>query len=197
MVSTDLAHAPLSRQIAALDEAITASPLATAVIEFAASAKLPNWYLGAGAVTQTVWNVLHDYEPAHGIKDYDVVYFDPTQDADATIEAAGAEVGSRLGITLDLTNQAYVHTWYAQKFGRAIAPYRSTEHAISTWPTTASCVGIRRDRAGRSQICAPYGLADLWGLVVRPNKTIVSREVYEEKATRWLGIWPDLQVHSW
>src|SRR5436190_5301197 len=38
---------------------------------------LPDWYLTAGCVVQTVGNVLSDREPAHGIKDYDLFYHDP------------------------------------------------------------------------------------------------------------------------
>ncbi|MPZ63102.1 MAG: hypothetical protein GEU93_17795 [Propionibacteriales bacterium] len=28
-------------------------------------------------MAQTVWNQLHGYDPVHGVKDYDLVYFDP------------------------------------------------------------------------------------------------------------------------
>ena len=37
---------------------------------------MPNWYLGAGGVVQTVWNMKHGFDPEHGIKDYDLVYYD-------------------------------------------------------------------------------------------------------------------------
>ncbi|HUJ65649.1 MAG TPA: nucleotidyltransferase family protein, partial [Acidimicrobiales bacterium] len=86
--------------------------------------------------------------------------------------------------------------WYGQKFGQAIDPYLSTEDAISTWPTTASSVGVRTGADGFT-VCAPYGLADLLGMVARPNKRIVSREVYEEKTRRWAARWPQLTVIPW
>lgn len=38
---------------------------------------LPGWYFGAGGVAQTVWNLGHGFAPDAGIKDYDLVYFDP------------------------------------------------------------------------------------------------------------------------
>lgn len=77
-----------------------------------------------------------------------------------------------------------------------IDPYRSTEHAIATWPSTASSVGVRR-QSGSLVVCAPYGLSDLLGMVVRPNKEIVSRDVYQEKVQRWQRRWPRLRVISW
>jgi hypothetical protein len=39
--------------------------------------------------------------------------------------------------------------------------------------------------------------ADLIGMVVRPNKAIVTREVYEEKTARWAARWPALIVIPW
>jgi hypothetical protein len=160
---------------------------------------LPDWYLGAGGVAQTVWNLRHGYAAEEGIKDYDLVYFDCTDlSEDARREVEG-EVTSRLAmpaVALDVHNEARVHLWYEQRFGRRLDPYRSTEHAIATWPTTASSVGVRRD-SERFVIYAPFGLSDLLGMVVRPNKAIVSREVYEEKSQRWKRRWPGLQVISW
>src|SRR4051812_38249908 len=157
--------------------------VAQAVINLAAELALPSWYLGAGAVAQTVWNGLHGYHPAAGIKDYDLVYFDPGDLSADTERKVAEEVADRLsplGTTADVKNQARLHLWYEQRFGRRIDPYRSAEEAIATWPTTASSVGVRSD--GRNFIAyAPFGLADLFGMVVRPNKVLVTKGVYEEK----------------
>jgi hypothetical protein len=69
-----------------------------------------------------------------------------------------------------------VHLWYEQRFGPHIEPFTSTEEAIATWPTTASSVGVRRDSGG-FVAWAPFGLTDLLGMVVRPNKAMVTREL--------------------
>jgi hypothetical protein len=34
-------------------------------------------------------------------------------------------------------------------------------------------------------------------MIVRPNKTLVSRDVYEKKAQRWKSEWPMLEVIPW
>ena len=39
---------------------------------------LPDWRLVSGALYQTVWNRLTGRPQGHGIKDYDVAYFDPS-----------------------------------------------------------------------------------------------------------------------
>lgn len=103
---------------------------------------------------------------------------------------------SDLDVKIDVTNEARVHLWYERRFGFAIAPYRSTEHAISTWPTTASSVGVRYDVNGFI-VCAPFGLDDLFSMVVRPNKRLIDEAVYEAKVQRWSQHWPRLTVVSW
>lgn len=159
---------------------------------------LPNWYVGAGAVAQTVWNELHGYPLDHGLKDCDLVYFDPHLDArtqDAYRQRA-SELFASLPVEVELTNEARVHLWYREEFGRDIPPYLSTEDAINTWPTTATSVGVRY-HAGLFHIYAPYGLDDLLGMVVRPNKVQAPREVYERKARRWKSVWPRLEIVAW
>jgi hypothetical protein len=90
-----------------------------------------------------------------------------------------------------------VHLWYEQHFGNRIAPYESVEHAISTWPTTATSVAITTGTDGILRLCAPFGLNDLLGLIVRPNKTQITRQIYQAKIARWVGLWSRLQILSW
>jgi hypothetical protein len=173
--------------------------IATALLDRAAHLLLPDWYLGAGCIAQTIWNQLHGLDAEEGIKDYDLVYFDPTDLSVEGERAAEARVEERcadLSVTLDVKNEARVHLWYGKRFGRTIEPYRSSEHAISTWPTTASSVGVRIED-GRLAVCAPFGLRDVFAMVARPNKAIVSRDVYEEKVARWATRWPRLTIIPW
>jgi hypothetical protein len=193
------ADAPLDRQVRVLERILARNASVQAILAAAPSLGLPDWYLGAGAVTGTVWNHLHGFAPGHAIKDYDLVYFDPdrpTWEEEAAVERQVHELFTELPIRIDVTNEARVHRWYPRRFGRTIDPYRSTGHAISTWPTTATSIGVRRD-AGAFTICAPFGLRDLFAMVVRPNRALVSQEIYEAKATRWLAAWPRLDVHPW
>jgi uncharacterized protein len=99
-------------------------------------------------------------------------------------------------IKLDVKNEARVHLWYKDRFGYAIEPYSSSADAIATFPTTATSVGIRRI-LGKFECCAPFGLDDLFGLVVRPNKRQITRSIYEAKVDRWRSIWPGLTFQPW
>lgn len=190
--------APLHLQTQYLADVLSLNPVVQAVLTVAAEMNLPDWYLGAGGVSQTVWNVRHGFDPTDGIKDYDLVYFD--RDADIARQTAiDNELNGRLSrfsVEFDIKNEAFVHLWYGERFGRQIDPYLSTEHAIATWPTTASAVGVRLD-ADFFTVCAPFGLSDLLGMVARPNKAIVSQDVYDEKITRWATRWPRLTVLPW
>ena len=97
---------------------------------------------------------------------------------------------------LDVKNEARIHLWYEECFGYAIKPYISSADAIATFPTTATAVGVRRIH-GKFECCAPFGLDDLFGLVVRPNKRQITRDIYEAKVDRWRSIWPRLIFLPW
>ena len=44
---------------------------------------------------------------------------------------------------------------------------------------------------------APFGLADLFGLVVRANRVQITPAIYQAKVARWRRCWPDLTVLPW
>ena len=199
MTSGRIDLAPLDAQVAYLWSALEENEVVQALLDVLAAMSLPDWYVGASAVSQTVWNLQHGFPAADGIKDYDVAYFDPSDLTEESVKGIENQVAERmadLSIKVDAHNEARVHLWYGKRFGRRIDQYRSTEHAIATWPTTASAVGVRRDAGGRV-VFAPFGLSDLLGMVARPNKAIVSRDVYEEKVSRWSARWPRLRVVPW
>jgi len=50
---------------------------------------------------------------------------------------------------------------------------------------------------GRWRIYAPYGLADVFNLVARPNPVLAPRHVYQAKTARWRQQWPGLTVLPW
>lgn len=72
----------------------------------------------------------------------------------------------------------------------------SEEAAINTWPTTATAIGVRKT-GEEWNIYAPFGLNDLFGMVVRANKTQITKEIYEKKVNRWTQRWPGLTVIPW
>jgi hypothetical protein len=188
----------IAEQIAEIERVLRSSPTVWSVVVTGSELGIPGFYVGAGSVAQTVWNHVAGLPPLHGLKDIDLVYFDSSEDPEGEARTVERVAGhfEDLPLNIDVKNQARVHTWYGKKFGKSIPPYRSTEHAISTWPTTASSIGVRLEQ-DRFVVCAPYGLRDLLSQTVRPNKTLVEREMYEEKAARWIESWPNLKVVPW
>lgn len=160
---------------------------------------LPECWLVAGSVAQTVWNVAFGQDAANGIKDADIVYFDRSDlsaDTEARHELRLRERFSHLPLKLDVKNEARVHLWYEDRFGYPIAPYVSCADAIASFPTTPTAVGVRLTH-GKFECFAPFGLADLFGLVVRPNRRQITRSIYEAKLARWRSIWPRLTYIPW
>ena len=169
------------------------------VLSAAEEVALPDWYLVSGALPQSVWNAALDRPALEHVKDIDLVYFDArdlTKDTALAREYAVSERLSGIGIKLDAKNQARVHLWYEERFGYPIRPYRSAREAIATFPFTASSVGITRiDNALR--VFAPFALDDLFAMMVRANRTLITPQVYARKAARVRVHWPDVAVLPW
>ncbi|MFJ6120790.1 nucleotidyltransferase family protein [Streptomyces sp. NPDC092129] len=191
---------PLDEQLATVTSVLSRNEVLLEVLERSASLALPGWYVTAGCLFQTVWNVVTDRPPTSGIKDYDVFYFDGSDlswEAEDAVIAAGAEAFAGLPAEVEIRNEARVHLWYEQKFGVACAPYASTEAAIDSFAATTCCLGVRLEPGGRWRVYAPHGLSDVFNLVVRPNPVLAPREVYESKTARWRLHWPELTVLEW
>lgn len=169
------------------------------ILERAKELDMPDWYLGAGGIVQTVWNLKHGFDPENGIKDYDLVYYDAddtSYEAEDNFIRKGKELFKEIPVLVEIRNQARVHLWYEKHFGRPIDRYESVEEAISTWPTTATSIGIRKID-DQYHVYAPFGLDDLFGMVVRANKAKITEKIYQDKVDRWIKIWPNLKVVPW
>ncbi len=191
---------PLDEQLAELKSALSRNEVLLEVLNRTATLELPDWYVVAGCLFQTVWNVVTGRQPTTGIRDYDVFYFDKHdvswEAEDAVIQTAGKAFAG-LPAEVEVRNEARVHLWYEQKFGVLCAPYASTEAAIDSFAATTCCLGVRLQPGGQWRVYAPHGLSDVFNLVVRPNPVLAPREVYEAKAVRWRQHWPELNVLSW
>lgn len=189
---------PLPAQIEfLLQEILEKNNVIQNILKLAPSLAMPNWYLGAGCISQTVWNFLSGFSLNHHIKDFDLVYFDSS---DLSYEAEDRYIQKAkdlfLGIPVEIRNQARVHLWYEKHFGYPIKPNLSVEDAIKRWPTTATCVGVKSVN-GELLVYAPYGLNDLASMIVRPNKVQITKEIYEEKVSRWKKMWQKLIIIPW
>lgn len=162
--------------------------------------ELDEYYIGAGCVAQTVWNYLSDKPIDYGISDFDIIYYDASdlsKEAEKNVEDRISSLLRDVPYEIDVKNEARVHLWYEEKFGKAIEPYESVKDAINSWPSTATAIGVRTTDSGEFEVYAPFGLNDLFGMLVRPNKALITRDIYEKKASKWAGKWSDLVVVPW
>lgn len=171
------------------------------ILEAARELKLPQWRLVAGCIYQTVWNVLTNRPHGTGISDYDLIYFDGTdlsEDAERETERLVRERLPHLPVPIEVRNQARVHLWFEEYFGIPYPPLTSSEEAITRYASVNHAVGLRLVlEGGRMDIFAPFGLEDIFAMVIRPNYALPNKATHARKAERAKAMWPELTVIPW
>ena len=110
----------------------------------------------------------------------------------------GAELVADAPVPVEIRNEARVHLRYGGRFGTADPPpFRSAAEPIAGFAAVCCCYGVTADPGGGLRVYAPHGYDDLFGLVVRPNRVLVTEAVYRAKAERWEATWPRLTVLDW
>lgn len=196
------AQLPLDQQLTHLRTILSTNKTLVEVLERSVTLDMPNWYLAAGAVSQTIWNHMSGMAPDTGISDYDIVYHDASDlswDAeDKYIQRAKSLFADMPEVEIEIRNQARVHLWYEEKYGVKCPPHRSVEAGIDTWISTSAMIGIRLNKQDDTwTVYAPRGLSDYFNMVARPNASLGLKENYDKKAARWKGIWDKLTVEPW
>ena len=153
---------------------------------------LPDCWVGAGFVRNSVWDVLHDSRiDASRLNDIDVIFFDPSdagEEREVDLERRLRQVAP--GFPWSVKNQARMHGRNCDR------PYRETFDAIAHWPETATAVAARR-APGRIEIVAPHTINDLLNLIVRPTPAFRHKmDIYRRRVTdkNWPARWPKLTV---
>jgi hypothetical protein len=175
-----------------LGEIVRATPPLMRVLSVARCLCLPDWLVFSGAVYQPVLNDLTGRPLDYGIKDYDLGYFDKSdlsyEAEDEVIRRVKAAFDESLGSMVEVRNQARVHLWFEAKFGEAYGPLSCTAEALERFASATFAVGVRLESDDRLQVEAPFGLADLFALRLRPNprrKTVGFARASEGVRRRW------------
>lgn len=86
-------------------------------------------------------------------------------------------------------NQARMHIKNGHK------NYKNVFDAISYWPETATSIAMNIDVADNLDLIAPYGLEDLFKLIIRPtpksNHKILEQRLADKK---WQTRWENLSI---
>lgn len=158
---------------------------------------LPDAWLVAGCLFQTVWNLREGRAPEAGIKDYDLFYFDASDlsaEAEGRVQQRVEALLGHLGVALEAKNQARVHTWYEDWFGYPYAPLRSSRDGIGRFLVPCTCVGLRPSAQRGYEVHAPYGLDELYAGRLRPNPLLDHRPLFLAKAASYQSRWAWLEI---
>ena len=176
--------------------AVLRNPVNAAILARLDELDVDDAWLVSGALFQTVWNGITGRAPEHGIRDYDLFYFDPetSWDAENAVIARARDVFRDVDAVLEIRNQARVHLWYEAKFGMPYPPLARTTDGIDRFLMPCAQVGICRNSEGY-RVYAPRGFDDIARMIVRPNRTPNFRQsAYLEKAERWKTLWPEITI---
>jgi hypothetical protein len=152
---------------------------------------LPDGWLVAGCLFQTVWNRQAGRAPVAGIKDYDLFYFDAddlSEQGEKRVQARVDGVLADLDIAVEVANQARVHLWYPSYFGRPYPALRDARDGIDRFLVLETCVGIRPDA-----VHAPNGIDAVYAGTLTPNPLTPYAELFDRKADSYRARWPWLR----
>lgn len=188
------------RQCAVLDDILRADPLIRPALEKARDLALPDWMVVSGAIYNTVWNALTGRPSGHGLKDIDLFYHDASDlswEAEDAVIRKGEAHFAGIPVPVEIRNQARVHLWYPDRFGRTCPPYDSSAHALRFFASETHAVGVRLTDGDTLDVTAPFGLDHVFSMRIVPNRALDNRATHEEKAARARANWPEVDVVSW
>ena len=181
-----------------LEAILRATPQLMQVMETARTLDLPDWLIFSGAIYQPVWNHLTGRPADYGLKDYDLGYFDPADTSyegeDAVIRLVASAFDEPLSSMVEVRNQARVHLWFEGKFREPYVPLPNSAEALTRFVAPAFAVGARLETDGSMTIVAPFGLDDLFDMVLRPNPSRPRAAGWANTVASALARWPELRV---
>lgn len=163
-------------------------------LKLAKSRKLPQWFLGAGFVRNTVWDIQHGRTPSYDYNDIDLGYYDFDNQSEANDQTIAHELRDVIDVSWEIVNQAYAHHY------NDVPPYTSGIDGLAHWIETATAVGVTLDENDKVIVLAPWGVEDLLQLKLRLSPCHTGNEFYEKlfkeriQNKEWLKKWPKLQV---
>ncbi|KAE9651889.1 nucleotidyltransferase family protein [Pseudomonas fluorescens] len=149
--------------------------------------------LTAGCLFQAVWNHQCNLPAAQGVKDYDVFYFDTdlSYEAEDAVIRRAERLFQDLGVNVEVRNQARVHLWYGQRFGRPYPQLHSAKQGVDRYLVAGTCIGLE---IATGEVYAPYGLADVEQGLLRINPLHSEPALFAQKARSYQARWPWLRI---
>lgn len=159
------------------------------ILELVRDLELNDCWIGAGFVRNKIWDVKHQKNRTT-LNDLDVIYFDENRNS----EKDDLIIESKLKIACpdinwSVKNQARMH------IKNKHTPYKNCYDAISYWPEIATSLAVRLCDDEKIEYIAPYGIDDLFNLIVRPTPKI-DLTVYHTRVQtkKWKKTWEKLII---
>jgi hypothetical protein len=161
----------------------------TNILKVVRDLNLNDCWIGAGFVRNKVWDVKHRKDRTE-LNDIDVIYFNksnPSKKQDLQIENKLRKYNSNLNWSVK--NQARMHIRHGHE------QYINCNEAIAFWPETATSIAIRLNFENQIEYIAPYGLEDLFNLLVRPTPKF-DLAIYNARIEnkKWNEIWGKIKI---
>ncbi|NMH88920.1 nucleotidyltransferase family protein [Flavivirga sp. Y03] len=163
----------------------------TDVLKVVRSLNLNDCWIGAGFVRNKVWDEKHGKERTE-LNDIDIIYFDKSNSA----KAYDLQIENKLknfypNLNWSVKNQSRMHIRNGHK------PYANCNEAISFWPETATSIAVRLNSKNKIEYLAPYGLEDLFNLLVLPTPgfDLTTYNTRIEKK-QWKEKWNKLEIKT-
>jgi uncharacterized protein len=193
-MSCGATEAELTERLIAI---VRAAPALMQVLRTLRDLDLSDWMVFSGAVYQPVLNRLTARPLDYGVRDYDIGYFDASdlsyEAEDAVIRRVAAAFGEPVRSQVEVRNQARVHLWFEDHFGESYSPLSSTAEALERFASPMFAVGVWLDGDDRLHVAAPFGLADLFAMRLRPNPRRPNSG-FERAAASAARRWPELVI---
>lgn len=90
--------------------------------------------------------------------------------------------------------QGGVPLWFPEKFGEPYGPLHSTGEALGRFVAPAFAVGVRLEEDDAFSVVAPFGLDDVFDLVIRPNPGRPLARDWPRVVERAKARWPELTI---
>jgi hypothetical protein len=180
-----------------LSDIVRANPDLMHVLTIVRDLRLNDWRVFSGAVYQAVWNDITGRPAGYGIKDYDLGYFDPDVSWDAedvVIKRVAAAFEPPFRDIVEVRNQARVHLWFKDRFGEPYDALPDTDTALSRFVAPAFSVAVRLEDDDRISIAAPFGLSDMFDMILRPNPNRPLAKGWDKAVASARARWPELTV---
>lgn len=175
---------------AAVVAAIRTNPAIAAVVARLPDLGIDDAWLTGGCLAQSWWNVAAGRDPAAGVRDYDLFYWEADTSWDAEDQVIRRAAGLWPGLNVEPRNQARVHLWFAERFGAPCPPLPSARAGIDRFLFPAIRLGLDRD----GRLYAPDGLSDTVAGHLRPDPAMPRLAQAGPKAADYRARFPELTL---